>query len=125
MQLICEAYNLMKTILGMSDDETAAIFKEWNTGVLDSYLIEITANILSYKENGETLVDKILDTAGQKGTGKWTAQSALDFGTKDPIDPIGEEDDKTCLLSSSRFRRHAGLIAAVLSSMILQERRSP
>eukprot|EP00172_Hildenbrandia_rubra_P000993 Plantae.Rhodophyta-Hildenbrandia_rubra.ctg15875.p1 GENE.Plantae.Rhodophyta-Hildenbrandia_rubra.ctg15875~~Plantae.Rhodophyta-Hildenbrandia_rubra.ctg15875.p1 ORF type:complete len:487 (+),score=119.54 Plantae.Rhodophyta-Hildenbrandia_rubra.ctg15875:934-2394(+) len=80
MQLICEAYALMKTVLGMSNDEIASTFGEWNKGKLDSYLIEITANILKYKEDGEALVDKIMDRAMQKGTGKWTAQSSLDQG---------------------------------------------
>jgi len=88
MQLICEAYSLMTKVLGMSNDECAEQFMEWNKGVLDSYLIEITANILAYKEDGEALVTKIMDKAGQKGTGKWTAQSALEFGT--PVTLIGE-----------------------------------
>ena len=81
MQLICEAYHLMKEALGMSADEMHQIFAEWNTGKLDSYLIEITRDILGFKdEDGEPLVEKILDTAGQKGTGKWTAVSALEMG---------------------------------------------
>ena len=80
MQLICEAYALMKDVLGLSNEECASTFAEWNKGKLDSYLIEITANILKYKEEGEYLVDKIMDRAMQKGTGKWTAQSSLDMG---------------------------------------------
>lgn len=89
MQLICEAYHLMKDLLGMSADEMHEVFKEWNKGDLDSYLIEITRDILAYKdEDGLPLVDKILDTAGQKGTGKWTAVSALDEGV--PLTLIGE-----------------------------------
>eukprot|EP00126_Sphaerothecum_destruens_P002382 Sdes_comp15822_c0_seq1m4895 len=68
MQLICEAYHLMKDLLGMGCDEMARTFREWNKGELDSYLIQITAEILSYKENGEFLVEKIRDAAGQKGT---------------------------------------------------------
>ncbi len=88
MQLICEAYHIMKSVLGMSTDEMYEVFKEWNTGELDSYLIEITRDILGYKENGEALVEKILDTAGQKGTGKWTAVAALDVGV--PLTLIGE-----------------------------------
>ena len=81
MQLIVEAYLLMRDLLGMTPDEMAAVFAEWNEGVLDSYLIEITADILKTKdEDGAPLVDKILDTAGQKGTGKWTATSALEEG---------------------------------------------
>jgi 6-phosphogluconate dehydrogenase len=89
MQLICEAYSLMENALGMSCDEMHEVFKEWNTGVLDSYLIDITKDILAMKdEDGEPLVDKILDTAGQKGTGKWTGISALDLGV--PLTLIGE-----------------------------------
>ncbi|MDK2981245.1 MAG: 6-phosphogluconate dehydrogenase, partial [Chloroflexota bacterium] len=81
MQLIGEAYHIMKEGLGMGADEMAAVFAEWNKGKLDSYLIEITANILAYKdEDGQPLVDKILDSAGQKGTGKWTGISALEMG---------------------------------------------
>ena len=89
MQLICEAYSLMENALGMSCDEMHQVFKQWNTGVLDSYLIDITKDILAMKdEDGEPLVDKILDTAGQKGTGKWTGISALDLGV--PLTLIGE-----------------------------------
>ena len=88
MQIISEAYHIMKSILGMSTDEMHEVFAEWNKGELDSYLIEITRDILGYKENGEALVEKILDTAGQKGTGKWTAVSALDLGV--PLTLIGE-----------------------------------
>ncbi|RYZ87141.1 MAG: decarboxylating NADP(+)-dependent phosphogluconate dehydrogenase, partial [Moraxellaceae bacterium] len=80
MQLICEAYQIMKDLLGMSADEMHEVFAEWNEGELNSYLVEITRDILAYKENGEPLVDKILDTAGQKGTGKWTGVIALDLG---------------------------------------------
>jgi len=89
MQLICEAYSLMENVLAMSCDDMHEVFKEWNTGVLDSYLIDITKDILAMKdEDGEPLVDKILDTAGQKGTGKWTGISALDLGV--PLTLIGE-----------------------------------
>ena len=88
MQLICEAYDLMTHLLGMSAKECSEVFTRWNKGKLDSYLIEITKNILAYEENGEPLVEKILDTAGQKGTGKWTAVSALDQGI--PLTLIGE-----------------------------------
>ncbi|MDC0596586.1 decarboxylating NADP(+)-dependent phosphogluconate dehydrogenase [Candidatus Pseudothioglobus singularis] len=89
MQLICEAYQLMKDVLGMSNDEMHQAFKEWNKGELNSYLIEITADILKFKEeDGSYLVDNILDTAGQKGTGKWTASVALDLGS--PLTLIGE-----------------------------------
>jgi 6-phosphogluconate dehydrogenase len=89
MQLICEAYQIMKDLLGMSADEMHKVFKEWNEGELDSYLIEITRDILAYKdEDGKPLVDKILDTAGQKGTGKWTVLASLDHGA--PLTLIGE-----------------------------------
>jgi len=89
MQLICEAYQIMKDLLGMMPDEMHEVFKEWNEGELESYLIEITRDILAYKdEDGKPLVDKILDTAGQKGTGKWTVLASLDTGT--PLTLIGE-----------------------------------
>ncbi len=81
MQLISEVYNIMKNYLGMSYDEMHEVFKEWNEGELDSYLIEITRDILAYKdEDGEPLLEKILDTAGQKGTGKWTGITSLELG---------------------------------------------
>lgn len=81
MQLIAEAYDVLKRGLGCPEDEIADIFTRWNKGVLDSFLIEITANILKFKdEDGEPMVSKILDQAGQKGTGKWTAVAALDAG---------------------------------------------
>lgn len=89
MQLICEAYHIMRDLLGMSADEMHEVFKDWNKGELDSYLIEITRDILGYKdEDGDPLVDKILDTAGQKGTGKWTVISSLDLGI--PLTLISE-----------------------------------
>lgn len=88
IQLITEAYHIMKTYLNMSNDEMANTFKAWNQTELDSYLIEITADILAYKENNEHLIDKVLDTAGQKGTGKWTVNAALDHGT--PLTLIAE-----------------------------------
>ncbi|MEK4069870.1 NADP-dependent phosphogluconate dehydrogenase [Peribacillus sp. FSL R5-0717] len=87
MQLISEAYFIMKQVLGLSAQELHEVFAEWNKGELDSYLIEITADIFTKvdKETGKPLVDLILDTAGQKGTGKWTSQSALDLGVSLPI----------------------------------------
>ena len=89
MQLICEAYQIMKDVLGMTNDEMHEVFKEWNKGELSSYLIEITADILKFKEEDDTyLVDNILDTAGEKGTGKWTAVVALELGA--PLTLIGE-----------------------------------
>ena len=81
MQLICETYHLMKEGLGLSADEMHRVFAQWNKGKLDSYLIQITRDILAFKDgDGEPMVDKILDTAGQKGTGKWTGISALELG---------------------------------------------
>lgn len=89
MQMICEVYQMMKEGLGMSNEELHATFAEWQEGELNSYLIEITRDILAYRdETGEATVDKILDTAGQKGTGKWTATAALDLGQ--PLTLIGE-----------------------------------
>ena len=89
MQIINEAYHLMKDLLGMDAFEQHEVFKQWNKGELDSYLIEITADILAFKdEDGSPLVEKILDTAGQKGTGKWTAITALDLGI--PLTLIAE-----------------------------------
>src|SRR5258706_980444 len=96
MQLICEAYQLMKDGLGMSPDEMSAVLAEWNKGELDSYLIEITRDILAKKdEDGAPLVDKILDTAGQKGTGKWTVISSADMGI--PITLIAEAVYARCV----------------------------
>ncbi|MCK9401686.1 MAG: decarboxylating NADP(+)-dependent phosphogluconate dehydrogenase [Bacteroidales bacterium] len=89
MQLICEAYQIMKDVLGMSAGEMHEVFNLWNKGDLESYLIEITSDILSHKdEDGIPLVDKILDTPGQKGTGKWTGIAALELGV--PLTLIGE-----------------------------------
>lgn len=90
MQLISEAYFIMKQVLGFSAEELHEVFTEWNKGELDSYLIEITANIFSKidEETGKPLIDVILDTAGQKGTGKWTSQNALDLGV--PLSIITE-----------------------------------
>jgi 6-phosphogluconate dehydrogenase len=89
MQIIAEAYQLMKEGLGMSNDEMSAVFDRWNHGKLESYLIEITRDILAYRDaEGQAVVDLILDSAGQKGTGKWTVASALDQGT--PLTLVGE-----------------------------------
>ncbi len=96
MQLICEAYQIMRDLLHMSADEMHLVFREWNKGELDSYLIEITRDILAYPDtDGKPLVDKILDTAGQKGTGKWTGVAALDLGI--PLTLIGEAVFARCL----------------------------
>ncbi len=96
IQLICEAYQLLKDGLGLTADEFHEVFAEWNKGELDSYLIEISTTIFGKKdEDGTPIVDKILDTAGQKGTGKWTAISALDLGM--PVTLIGESVFARCL----------------------------
>jgi 6-phosphogluconate dehydrogenase len=109
MQLICEAYQIMKDYLGMSYDEMYQVFKEWNEGDLDSYLIEITRDILGFRdEDGEPIVEKILDTAGQKGTGKWTAVSALDLGI--PLTLIGEAVFSRCLSAIKEERVEASKI---------------
>ena len=87
MQLIAESYDILRRVGGLSVEETAEVFKSWNTGELDSYLIEITADILTKKdpETGKPMVEVIMDTAGNKGTGKWTSQSALDLGVPLPL----------------------------------------
>jgi len=109
MQLICEAYQIMKEYLGMSYDEMHQVFKEWNDGELDSYLIEITRDILGFKdEDGEPMAEKILDTAGQKGTGKWTGVAALDLGI--PLTLIGEAVFARCLSAIKEERVEASKI---------------
>ncbi len=96
MQLICEAYDLLRHGLGLTPDELHDVFADWNKGELDSYLIEISRDIFAKKdEDGQPLVDKILDSAGQKGTGKWTVISALDTGQ--PVTLIGESVFARCL----------------------------
>ena len=103
MQLICEAYQLMRDLLGMSYDEMYETFKAWNETELDSYLIEITRDILAYKDtDGKPLTEKILDTAGQKGTGKWTGIAALDEGV--PLTMIGEAVFARCLSAMKEER---------------------
>ena len=109
MQLICEAYQLMRDGLGMTNEEMHKVFAAWNETELDSYLIEITRDILGYKdENGETTVDKILDTAGQKGTGKWTGIAALDEGV--PLTLIGEAVFSRCLSAQKAERVEAAKV---------------
>src|SRR5512140_381404 len=103
MQLICEAYNLMRMGLGMSADEMHKVFSEWQQGELNSYLIEITRDILAFKDaDGQPLVDKILDTAGQKGTGKWTVVSSQELGI--PITLIAEAVYARCISSLKEER---------------------
>ncbi|MGI6248901.1 MAG: decarboxylating NADP(+)-dependent phosphogluconate dehydrogenase [Acutalibacteraceae bacterium] len=109
MQLICEAYQLMRDLLGMTADEMHEVFAKWNEEELDSYLIEITRDILAFKDtDGSPLVDKILDTAGQKGTGKWTAIAALDEGI--PLTLIGEAVFSRCLSAIKEERVAASKI---------------
>ncbi|SEF93279.1 6-phosphogluconate dehydrogenase [Bryocella elongata] len=109
MQLIGEAYQLLKDTLHLTADELAEIFTEWNKGELDSYLIEISATIFAKKDDdGTPMVDKILDTAGQKGTGKWTAISALDMGM--PVTLIGESVFARCLSAIKEERVEASKI---------------
>ncbi len=103
MQLICEAYQMMRDLLGMSAPEMHEVFKAWNTGPLDSYLIEITRDILATTDtDGAPLVDRILDTAGQKGTGKWTSVVSLDLGT--PLTLISEAVFARCLSAAKDER---------------------
>src|SRR3984885_7180632 len=109
MQLIGEAYQLLKDTLGLSADELAEVFGEWNKGELDSFLIQITAEIFAKKdEDGQPLVDKILDAAGQKGTGKWTGISALDLGM--PVTLSGEAVFSRCLSALKDERVQASKI---------------
>ena len=109
MQLICEAYQLLKDGLGLSADELHEVFKEWNEGELDSYLIEITRDIFAKQDDdGSPIVDKILDSAGQKGTGKWTAISALDLGM--PVTLIGEAVFARCLSAMKNDRVEAAKV---------------
>jgi 6-phosphogluconate dehydrogenase len=112
MQLICEAYQVMKDVLGMTAGEMHEVFSQWNKGDLESYLVEITADILSFKdEDGKPLVDKILDTAGQKGTGKWTGIAALDLGV--PLTLIGEAVFARILSSQKEDRVAASKILKI------------
>lgn len=109
MQLITEAYQIMRDLLKMSADEMHLVFDEWNKGDLDSYLIEITRDILAFRDtDGKPLVDKILDTAGQKGTGKWTAVAALDLGIS--LTLIGEAVFSRCLSAIKEERVKASKI---------------
>ena len=106
MQIICEAYNIMKEGLGMTADEMHETFKLWNQGELQSYLIEITRDILARKDDdGTPLVDKILDTAGQKGTGKWTVISSQEMGI--PITLIAEAVYSRCVSAMKDLRVQA------------------
>ncbi len=109
MQLIGEAYHLLKEVLGLTNDELHSVFKRWDEGKLDSYLIEITSHIFNFKdEDGKPLVDKILDVAGQKGTGRWTAISALDLGA--PLTLIAQAVFARDLSSMKDERTHASQV---------------
>jgi 6-phosphogluconate dehydrogenase len=111
MQMICETYQMMKEGLGMSNDEMHEAFTRWNEGVLDSYLVEITRDILGYRdEDGEATLDYILDTAGQKGTGKWTGIAALNAGQ--PLTAIGEAVFARCLSALKDERVEAAKVLA-------------
>ena len=108
MQLICEAYQLMRDCLGMTSEEMGEVFSRWNETELDSYLIEITADILRHRENGEITLEKILDAAGQKGTGKWTSVTALDEGV--PLTLISEAVFARCLSAQKDERVRAAAL---------------
>ncbi|KAJ1665732.1 phosphogluconate dehydrogenase (decarboxylating) gnd1 [Coemansia sp. RSA 1813] len=111
MQLISEVYQILRDGVGLNDDEQGDIFSEWNKGVLNSFLIEITTDILRYKDtDGQHLLEKIRDSAGQKGTGKWTAIAALDYGM--PVTLIGEAVFARCLSSIKDERVRASKILA-------------
>lgn len=124
MQLICEAYYLMNRVLGLDANELHNIFKEWNKGELNSYLIEITSNIFAVKddETGKPIVDVILDTAGQKGTGKWTSQSALDLGI--PAPTIAEAVFARCISALKEERVNASKVLTGPSVKFIQDKDS-
>jgi 6-phosphogluconate dehydrogenase len=108
MQLICEAYHIMKVLLNMSNKEMHEVFAGWNKGDLNSYLVEITRDILAYSSGGEELIDRILDTAGQKDTGKWTVMTALDMGI--PLTLIAESVFSRALSAKKEERVRASAI---------------
>jgi 6-phosphogluconate dehydrogenase len=123
MQLICEAYQLLKDGLGLTTDELHDVFADWNKGELDSYLIEITSQIFAKRDDdGIPVVEKILDTAGQKGTGKWTGISALDLGT--PVTLIGEAVFARCLSAMKEERVAASKILSASVSKVSQDRKA-
>jgi 6-phosphogluconate dehydrogenase len=122
MQLICEAYQAMKELLDMSADEMSDIFKKWNEGDLNSYLIEITGDILAFKDaDGRPLVNKILDTAGQKGTGKWTSVVSLDLGI--PLTLISEAVFARCLSAMKDERVEASKLLHPPARQFKRKRR--
>jgi 6-phosphogluconate dehydrogenase len=122
IQLICEAYQMLKDGLGLSAAELHDVFAEWNAGELDSYLIEITRDIFGkLDEDGTPIVDKILDTAGQKGTGKWTGISSLDLGV--PVTLIGEAVYARCLSAMKEERVHAAQVLSGPSRCPIENRK--
>jgi 6-phosphogluconate dehydrogenase len=123
MQLICEGYQLMKDALGLTADELHQVFADWNQGELDSYLIDITSQIFAKKDDdGLPIVDKILDTAGQKGTGKWTCFSALDLGM--PVTLIGEAVFSRCLSALKAERVAASAVLPGPKYCAAQDRKA-
>ncbi len=123
MQLICEAYQVMKDALGLTPDELHEVFSEWNKGELDSYLIDITSQIFAKKDDdGTPMVDKILDTAGQKGTGKWTCLSALDLGM--PVTLIGEAVFSRCLSAIKAERVAASAVLPGPKYTVTEDRKA-
>jgi len=122
MQLICEAYEAMKELLGMPAEEMHEVFKKWDTGDLSSYLIEITADILAFKDaDGQPLVEKILDTAGQKGTGKWASVVSLDLGI--PLTLISEAVFARCLSAQKDERVEASKILPRVPKQFKRKKR--
>jgi len=122
IQLICEAYQMLKDGLGLTPAELHDVFAEWNAGELDSYLIEITRDIFGkLDEDGAPIVDKILDTAGQKGTGKWTGISSLDLGV--PVTLIGEAVYARCLSAMKEERVHAAQVLSGPSRCPIENRK--
>ena len=116
MQMICEAYHILRDLLKLEPVEIGKIFEEWNTGLLDSFLMEITADILQQidPKTNQPLVDSVLDTAGQKGTGKWTSVNALDMGV--PAPTIAEAVFARCLSALKEERVHASKILSSVSA---------
>lgn len=123
MQLICEAYQLLKDVLRLSPDELHEVFAEWNKGELDSYLIEITRDIFAKRDDdGTPIVDKILDTAGQKGTGKWTGVSSLDLGV--PVTLIGEAVYSRCLSAMKDERVEASKVLKGPDAVTISDKKA-
>ncbi|CCD24009.1 phosphogluconate dehydrogenase (decarboxylating) GND1 NDAI_0C03490 [Naumovozyma dairenensis CBS 421] len=124
MQLICEAYDIMKRVGNFTDKEIGDVFETWNKGVLDSFLIEITRDILKFNDvDGKPLVEKIMDTAGQKGTGKWTAINALDLGM--PVTLIGEAVFSRCLsaIKNERIRASKTLVGPTIPKDLIKDKK--